>query len=86
MYILILIDELLSKIVALLDRGVRAEEHEINLKTLDYCFEREFVVCPKCRTPFEIETYEQQFTTEWRCSCCSCLFEETSTHTIRREE
>ena len=82
MYILILIDLMLSKITSALDKAFKKEEHRINLKTLDYCFTREFVICPRCRTSFPIETYDQQFTTKWKCSCCGCEFEETSTHTI----
>ena len=79
---LIFLDAILSKVISALDKAVKREESLINLKTLDYCFVRELVICPRCRTSFRIETYDQQFTTEWQCSCCGCTFEETSTHTI----
>ena len=79
---LVWIDEILSIVISALDSFMQKQEAKINLKTLTYCFEREYVICPKCRTPFFIETYDQQFTTEWECSCCGCQFTETSTHTI----
>lgn len=51
---------------------------------LDYCLQRELIICPSCRTAFHCTCIEEQLNTEWQCSCCGQKFEETPTHTIRR--
>lgn len=53
---------------------------------LSYCIGRVLVICPRCRSRFEVARLEEQMNTVWECEVCHTRFREYATHTATEEE
>ena len=81
--IFVLMDYVIDKIGDYVGRKEKSFLKKYDSILLDYCLEREIVVCPTCRTAWEVTCLEEQMEVEWKCHCCGQKFKETPTHTIK---
>lgn len=63
-------------------RVARHQDDEL----LEYCLNRLHVICPRCRSAFEVRCLEEQMNTRWQCEVCKTHFREYAHHTSTEEE
>lgn len=76
----------IARVISGLETARKRMLREQDSALLEYLLNREFVICPDCRSMFEVSCLEEQMNTHWCCKICGCEFVECPHHVAKRGE